>query len=252
MGQPLKPEIFIIAETKICQEGLNNYLTEIDIPEWESDAQDEHSLLTTIAGKLCYKSFDAKLNKNLKKVRNDTQGYIRNIIKVGHGSVFEHSSVTFIFHNVTRVFTHELVRHRVGAAFSQESLRFVALNNLDWYQPNDPDLPELSEYMYTMSEWQSELRKMLINEDMPMSRKKQITSFLRRIAPMGLCTSIMATFNHRTIRHIIKMRTETAAEIEIREVFNQVGHMMKDRYSHMYQDMELNDKGEWVFESPKI
>ena len=43
----------------------------------------------------------------------------------GHGSVFEHAYVNFIVTDCSRVFTHELVRHRVGTAFSQTSGHYV-------------------------------------------------------------------------------------------------------------------------------
>lgn len=247
-----KPKIFIIAETKAIQSGIDAYLAEIGAPEWTTDALDDHSKISEVGGRLCYKAFGTELNANITRTREGNMPYLGNVINVGHGSIFEHSTVSFIFHNVTRVFTHELVRHRAGGAYSQESLRFVALDDLDHYQPDDPTYPDLTPYMLQLSEWQAKLRKKMITDDMPFSERKKITSFLRRIAPMGLCTSIMATFNHRTIRHIIKMRTETAAEIEIRDVFLDVGHQMKARYPAIYQDMNLDDDGQWIFDSPKI
>lgn len=51
------------------------------------------------------------------------------------GSVIEHHVTNWIFADVSRVFTHELVRHRVGTAFSQESLRYVRLNDLGLWLP---------------------------------------------------------------------------------------------------------------------
>ena len=40
-----------------------------------------------------------------------------------------------MLHNVSRVATHELVRHRAGVAVSQESLRFVRLDDLPFWFP---------------------------------------------------------------------------------------------------------------------
>ena len=73
---------------------------------------------------------EAGLNKNVSKVRTDHDEYLRNILKQRHGSVLEHVTYSFVFHNVIRVLTHELVRHRPGVAISQESMRFVRLDDI--------------------------------------------------------------------------------------------------------------------------
>ena len=69
------------------------------------------------------------------RVRDDQAKYLQNILRSGHGSVLEHVSFTFVLHNVCRVFTHELVRHRPGTAISQESLRFVRLDEMPFWFP---------------------------------------------------------------------------------------------------------------------
>ncbi len=56
----------------------------------------------------------------------------------------EHSTVTFALCNVSRIFTHELVRHRAGTAFSQESQRFVRLDDFKLY------IPDLTEALYDL------------------------------------------------------------------------------------------------------
>ena len=43
---------------------------------------------------------------------------------------------SFVLHNVSRVVTHELVRHRPGTAVSQESLRFVRLTDIPFWFPD--------------------------------------------------------------------------------------------------------------------
>jgi len=60
-------------------------------------------------------------------VRSDRREYFENLLRSAHGSVLEHAGYSFALRNVSRVFTHELVRHRAGSAFSQESLRYVRL-----------------------------------------------------------------------------------------------------------------------------
>ena len=54
------------------------------------------------------------------------------------------------FRNVSRVFTHELVRHRAGSAFSQESLRYVRLTDIGFRVP--PALEPVREQVLSLVE----------------------------------------------------------------------------------------------------
>src|SRR5262245_17016001 len=76
--------------------------------------------LGEFAGRLCYRSWEPGLNANVTRVREDSAEYHRNTLSSGHGAIYEHASITFLFQDVSRVFTHELVRHRAGVAISQE------------------------------------------------------------------------------------------------------------------------------------
>ena len=49
-------------------------------------------------------------------------------------------------------------------------------------------------------------------EGLPFAVKKEITSALRRLAPIGVSTDIIWTANVRTLRHVIEMRTAPGAE----------------------------------------
>jgi thymidylate synthase (FAD) len=58
----------------------------------------------------CYDSIPKELEPARKM--------IKAIIKSGHESCIEHASVTFEIDGVSRVVTHELVRHRIGFSYS--------------------------------------------------------------------------------------------------------------------------------------
>ncbi len=64
-------------------------------------------------------------------------------------------------------------------------------------------------------------------EGVPFHVKKEVTSALRRLAPIGLSTDIIWTANVRTLRHVIEMRTDEGAEEELRLVFDQVARIMQ-------------------------
>src|SRR5438034_11144445 len=53
------------------------------------------------------------------------QALITKVIESGHGSTIEHIVFTFGISGVSRTLSHQLVRHRAGVAFDQQSQRYV-------------------------------------------------------------------------------------------------------------------------------
>ena len=92
--------------------------------------------------------------------------------------MLEHASYTFAFRDVSRVFTHELVRHRAGSAFSQESLRYVRLADIGFRVP--PALEPLREQVVAIVEQLEELqvgaaRELGLDDDgVPFAVKKEV------------------------------------------------------------------------------
>lgn len=240
------PHVFLVGETKVVDEGLSAYLEHLGVSEWQSDAPTDVEKLIEVMGRLCYRSFKPGLNPNVKKVREHNKDYIANIIRVKHGSVTEHAMVNFIFTDVSRVFTHELVRHRPGVAISQESLRYVRLDDLHLWAPTV--IRESKEAMEIFANTFAHLEKLQIElaelfeldkEGTPFHTKKKVTSAMRRIAPIGLATTIGWSANIRTLRWVLEMRTDPSAEEEIRYVFGKVGEMVCQRYPHLFADFSV-------------
>lgn len=254
----VEPTVYLIAETRVDTDQLKAMLNTLGgqiALDWLSKiapaSKSEAELLTEVAGRACYKSFGLGLNPNLTKIRQSSEEYLQNTLAKGDGSIFEHASCTFAFLNVSRVFTHELVRHRTGVAVSQESLRYVRPSELALWLP--PELEEkrarIKAVVENIERDYDELEGLYDWNAMDFSVKKRVTSALRRILPQGMANAIIWTANHRTIRHVITMRTDESAEIEIRLVFDKVAQLMKKKYPLIYQDFgrrELEDKtGSW-------
>ncbi|MDE3131693.1 MAG: FAD-dependent thymidylate synthase, partial [Acidobacteriota bacterium] len=152
--------------------------------------------------------------------------------------------------------THELIRHRAGSAFSQESLRYVRLTDISFRVP--PALEPLRDQVISLVEQLEEFQVSaaeqlgIENGEMPFHVKKEITSALRRLAPIGLSTDILWTANVRTLRHVIEMRTAEGAEEELRTVFNLVAELMKREAPSLFQDFSRRDDGSWVPEWHKV
>lgn len=275
-----KPVVNVIGDGSLNHRGLEEVFQQYGAEKWyEENVVDprmdyaltsEDELLIEIMARSCYKSFGAGLNPNVTKVRNGNADYLANVIDSGHGSVLEHVMINFMFQDVSRVFTHELVRHRVGVAISQESLRYVRLTELKCF-----DFPRLKDELTEEEEqWfrdkvfqvftdleqiQREMtKKFNLDDEQSFARKKKLTSRMRRLAPIGLLTNIGWSANFRTLRHVIPLRTSKAAEEEMRFVFGEVGDICKEKYPHIFFDMEWypdNDGtglGEWIIENKKM
>lgn len=250
----VEPQVYLIAETKVDFGQVNAMLASVGqdtATSWfartKSASKSDGELLTEVAGRICYRSFGVGLNPNVTKIRESSRDYIDNTLSKGDGSIFEHATCTFAFLNVSRVFTHELVRHRVGVAISQESLRYVRPTSLRFWLP--PELQDKKKEVKSIVEQIEQNYRDLEGsygwDKMNFDAKKRVTSALRRIMPDGMATSIVWSANHRTIRHVITMRTAESAEVEIRFVFDKVARMMKERFPLIYQDFEyteLDDK----------
>lgn len=266
---------FLIAETKINPNAMTQALHFIGMnPDnfWvqsRMDSMPDSELLIEFMGRLCYKSFEVGLNPNVTKIREDSHAYLGNVLKQKHGSVLEHSTVTFALCNVSRILTHELVRHRAGTAFSQESQRFVRLDDFKLYIPDltealydlCPETPTIPSGYCTADQWvqfqqdrfismadriKDTVTEELANyvqeigldgEAVTFHTKKLVTSALRRLIPGGVNTNIGISANHRTWRHLITNRTAAGAEIEIREVFNDIANQLAAKFPALYQDM---------------
>jgi thymidylate synthase (FAD) len=257
------PQVFLIARPAIDVAGMRAYLESVSGESWLDrrleEAEEEPNSgesLVEFAGRACYRSWEPGLNPNVSRIRTDQREYFANILRSAHGSVLEHANYSFALRNVSRVFTHELVRHRAGSAFSQESLRYVRLQDIGFRVPPslEPVRDQVVHLVEQLEEFQVSAAEALgIDEEgLPFHVKKEITSALRRLAPIGLSTDIIWTANARTLRHVIEMRTAEGAEEELRLVFDLVARIMKDEAPGLFQDFTRSDDGSWVPEFRKV
>jgi thymidylate synthase (FAD) len=256
MMRETSPEVHLISRPQVDLEAMGSYLEAIGGASWldrHTEASDAEALIE-FAGRLCYRSWEPGLNPNVRKIRTDPREYFENLLSSGHGSVLEHANFTFVFHRVSRVFTHELVRHRAGSAFSQESLRYVRLTDIGLRVPPalEPLHGQVIELVERLEEFQRDAAGELLEDEMPFAVKKEVTSALRRLAPIGLSTEIVWTANVRTLRHVIAQRTEVGAEEEMRLVFGQVAALVVAEVPALFQDFSRHEDGSWVPKHHKV
>ncbi|MDQ3619499.1 MAG: FAD-dependent thymidylate synthase [Actinomycetota bacterium] len=255
------PQIELIARPSVDLDALERYLKTVGGDSWlqmrreQDEGVNDGQLLVEAAGRACYRSWTEGLNPNVTKVRRDQKDYFLNILRSGHGSVLEHANYSFIIWDVSRVFTHELVRHRAGSAFSQESLRFVRIKDLPFRIPEslEPLRTNIVSILETLEEFQVSAAEHfgLDEQGVNFHTKKEITSALRRLAPEGMSTMIIWTANIRTLRHVIQARTDPGAEEELRIVFNKIGELMRQEAPLLFGDYVVED-GAWVTDYRKV
>lgn len=133
--------------------------------------------------------------------------------QAGHTSVLEHVTVTFRINGISRACSHQLVRHRL-ASFVQESQRYTKIDlSREWYvvpptiAESDDRLDFFVEHVERCGDaYQSALDAGIKPED------------ARYLLPEATKTSVVMTMNLREFESFYKLRSDKAAQWEIREL----------------------------------
>lgn len=131
----------------------------------------------------------------------------------GHTSVLEHVTATFRINGISRACSHQLVRHRL-ASFVQESQRYTRIDtNREWYvvPPTIAESDDIYDFLVEHMErcgdaYQSALDAGIKPED------------ARYLLPEATKTNLVVTMNLREFESFYKLRSDKAAQWEIREL----------------------------------
>lgn len=169
------------------------------------------------AARLCYS--DVSASQLLEQSKDsDVSGFLRGLRSSGHLSTFEHVSFTFAIDGISRICSHQLVRHRM-ASYSQQSQRYVSMSEPEYIVPDtissDPDLDrDFQSYCEKAHRFYLDLiAKGVPKED------------ARYVLPHGWLTRITVTMNARELHHFFALRTCRRAQWEIRDL---AGKMLKE------------------------
>ncbi len=205
----------------------------------------ESEKLIASAAKLCYSPVGIdKIQDKLedKKVNN----FLDMLIKLGHESTIEHVSFTFGVEGVSRVLTHQLVRHRIGASYSQQSQRYVKLDQFDYViPPHIEKIPEAKKmFMQAMNEDQeyyNNLTDILFKshyeryvkeganeKEAKKLAEKQAIQDARYVFPNACETKIVFTMNARALFNFFNHRCCNRAQWEIREMATKMLKLVRE------------------------
>lgn len=178
----------------------------------------------------------------IDELRKDTDkrwNLVTKVLDSGHGSVGEHVYFTFAIEGISRACSHQLVRHRAGIVFSQQSQRYVEikedLNRLkdilliltpdsdynleDMGRAEAEVIPILNKYFVAVDDTNIyAYLQSLINylSAINMGTKAEDA---RNFLPNATKTNITMSVNLRELIHLCNLRLCTRAQKEIRELF---------------------------------
>ena len=153
-------------------------------------------------GRVCYKS-------EHRITSSSAAPFVRSIIERGHESVLEHISITVRF--VTdRAIANELVRHRI-AAYSQESTRYCNYKDkIEFIYPKNVSDKQLQLIMEACACAATTYQELIADGVTP--------EVARDVLPLCTKTELIATYNLREWRHVLRLRTDKAAHPKMREL----------------------------------
>lgn len=175
------------------------------------------------AARVCYSSSIENIELDAEKIKN----ILKRVIKSGHHSVLEHVSFTFLIEGISRVATHQLVRHRI-ASYSQQSHRYTKIKRESFVVP--PSIEERAKELFDkyIDEALSVYEKLI-----ELGVKKEDARF---IIPQAVSSNIVVTMNARELLHFFTLRTCVRAQWEIRECALEMLKLVKPKAPIIFEN----------------
>ncbi len=205
------------------------------------------------AGKLCYSPVGVDEIK--ETLDEESIGkYVKMLSDLGHFSPLEHVSFTFAIEGVSRVLTHQLVRHRI-ASYSQQSQRYVKLDDFQYIIPPEiKENPEAKEIFIEAMEadrqayfklvdalfdknYEKMLKKGYSEKKARSQAEKASIEDARYVFPNACETKIVLTMNARTLIHFFTVRCCNRAQWEIRNMADEMLKLVKNIYPALFSSV---------------
>lgn len=231
----------IIRTPRVTLIGRPQFLEPSHLPvSWQGDSTDGERL-AEFAGRLCYMSQNNPANRT-------TAEYLANILKQGHGSVFEHAQYVLLLEGISRSCSHELVRHRAGFGYSQLSQRYVDEAHAAFVMPpaiqGDAALEaaweqQVKEAQAAYVEAVEGLMARYSQVESKVHRRKMAREAARSVLPNATEVKIVVSGNVRAWRTMLELRLGEGAEQEIRRVAAAALKVLRQEAPALFGDFEL-------------
>src|SRR5687767_4235685 len=208
--------------------------------QWKGPASDGERI-AEFAGRLCYMSQHNPAGRT-------TAEYLQNILRQGHGSVFEHATYAVLIEGISRSCSHELVRHRAGWGYSQLSQRYVDESHAAFVMP-----PALQGDAVLEEDWTRQIEAAqaayVAAVDRLMTRYawvedkihrwKMAREAARSVLPNATEVKIVCSANVRAWRTMLELRLGEGAELEIRRMAVACLRLLQREAPALFADFEI-------------
>lgn len=177
------------------------------------------------AYRICYskdKAEDIKVPSEDKMIE-----FIKDKIDKGHESPLEHVSITFSISGISRATLSQLTRHRTGK-FSVQSQRYVDAKNFEYVIPEPLKGSNFENGYKNINTLLFEAYESLVSELVKEGMDKKIAQEnARYILPNSTTCNLIVTMDLRNFRNFLNLRLCNHAQVEIREMANQMKELVK-------------------------
>jgi len=168
--------------------------------------------LAAMAARQCY-SAGSVLDLPQPLSAKTTAHLVNRVVSAGHTSCVEHNQFVFGIRGISRSCSHQLVRHRVGWSYEQQSQRYVDFSTQDFIEiivpPTILRLPEkLAAFLEPIA---AAVRAYFLLRDDRVHQEDA-----RYLFSNALETKLVISANARALLHFFELRTCNLAQWEIR------------------------------------
>ena len=204
------------------------------------DMEDYEKIVKKIEriGRVCYKS-EGKITED------SAEKFIKGLLTRQHESVIEHENVTVRF-VCDRGVTHEIVRRRI-ASYSQESTRYCNYSG-DKFDNQITVIDLASGFQYDLSKENDKAKyevwtKAMENAEQSYFRMLELGATpqeARSVLPNSLKTEIVVTMNLRSWRNFFRLRVDSHAHPQMREVATMLYEEFQKRLPVFVADLDIH------------
>ncbi len=139
--------------------------------------------------------------------------FIEDRLQTGHASPLEQVAFEFGISGVSRAFSHQFVRHRVGISFEQQSQRYVTFKDgeFPYTVPESVKKAGMATRMADLFDEVGRLYEEMVGAGVPAEDA-------RFLLPNATNTNFKITVNFQSLLHICDLRLCTRAQWEFRRV----------------------------------
>jgi thymidylate synthase (FAD) len=164
--------------------------------------------------------------------RNRIPDLLKMLADNGHETPFEKSSLHFLV--TAEIASHlHMVKHRIGVSINCESARYKELKEDKYYLPHDWSIEEqknLQEHCeQSFSRYHETLARLT-----PILGRKRAKESARFYLPYATQLTFDVMFNMRSFVHFQRLRNDDAAQVEIREIAQEMLRLVKECGEYEY------------------